>query len=137
MEKAIQKAIEGGYLPEMPLEMKVQYPPVSAKDLAALQMNLVGGAILLKPKFWQCLGKAMRWKDQLCMRCGGVCDGKQDPMSGEWDASCEGCGANWLDNAEFPEEGFAIKGYMYHWHRFIDHLAEGKSPDSFFEDLIK
>ena len=22
------------------------------------------------------------------------------------------------------------------WHRFIDHLAEGKSPDDFFQDLL-
>lgn len=27
--------------------------------------------------------------------------------------------------------------YMYHWHNFIDHIADGKSVDSFFELIIK
>lgn len=27
--------------------------------------------------------------------------------------------------------------WLYKWHRFIDWIAEGKSPDSFFEELIK
>ncbi len=26
--------------------------------------------------------------------------------------------------------------WQYYWHRFIDHLAEGKSADSFFEELL-
>jgi hypothetical protein len=25
--------------------------------------------------------------------------------------------------------------WLYHWHRFIDHLAEGKTAASFFESL--
>jgi hypothetical protein len=27
--------------------------------------------------------------------------------------------------------------WFYHWHRFIDHLAEGKDADSFFKELLK
>lgn len=26
-------------------------------------------------------------------------------------------------------------GWLYHWHRFIDHLAEGEDAESFFEKL--
>ena len=26
-------------------------------------------------------------------------------------------------------------GWRKHWHRFIDHLAEGKDAESFFKDL--
>lgn len=28
-----------------------------------------------------------------------------------------------------------IPTYLYHWHRFIDHLAEGKDEKSFFKTL--
>jgi hypothetical protein len=28
------------------------------------------------------------------------------------------------------------KQWLYYWHRFIDHLAEGKDLESFFADLI-
>ena len=27
-------------------------------------------------------------------------------------------------------------GWLYHWHRFIDHIAEDKDIDSFFEELL-
>ena len=27
--------------------------------------------------------------------------------------------------------------WLYHWHRFIDHIAEGKKPDEFFNELLK
>ena len=27
--------------------------------------------------------------------------------------------------------------WVHFWHRFIDHLAEGKTPDTFFEELLK
>jgi hypothetical protein len=26
--------------------------------------------------------------------------------------------------------------WQYHWHRFIDHLAEGKTPEDFFRELL-
>lgn len=55
---------------------------------------------LLDPLFWQALGKAMGWKEEM------------------W----------WVNNY--------IEAWKYHWHRFIDHLAEGKDADSFFQDLL-
>ena len=27
------------------------------------------------------------------------------------------------------------RGYLIQWHRFIDHLSEGKTPAEFFRDL--
>lgn len=29
------------------------------------------------------------------------------------------------------------EGWKHHWHRFIDHLAEGKDAESFFIELLK
>lgn len=33
--------------------------------------------------------------------------------------------------------GVAFNGWKGHWHRFIDHIAEGKDVDEFFKELIK
>ena len=62
----------------------------------------------LDPAFWQAFGRARGWDApcDLAITCG--------------DTTCRRChGAYW----------------MYHWHCFIQHLAEGHSPDAFFARL--
>lgn len=74
---------------------------------------------LLDPLFWQCLGKRLGWMTwAVCMNCG-----VKVLMFRECD--CE-------DIEPEPQ-----MGWEWYWHKFIHHLAEGKSIDSFFEDLIK
>lgn len=63
--------------------------------------------IFLDPLFWQALGKAMGWEKMLEDR-------------------------KWGDKGEVPDPMWLRK-----WHRFIDHLAEGKDAESFFEALLK
>ena len=37
-------------------------------------------------------------------------------------------------DVEWDDDGIQyIPEYIYHWHRFIAHLAEGKNAESFFE----
>lgn len=31
--------------------------------------------------------------------------------------------------------GLLIYEWLYHWHKFIDHLASGKDPEEFFSQL--
>ena len=62
-------------------------------------------SIFLDPLFWQALGKAMRWKT--------IADIGRGPH---------------IRSDTQPE-------WLYHWHSFIDHLAEGKSAESFFQEL--
>jgi len=62
---------------------------------------------LIDPLFWQALGKDEGW-----------------------------------DEGEAHDEIYALAPHMqwmwqFKWHRFIDHLAEGKDIDSFFNDLLK
>lgn len=70
----------------------------------------------LDPLFWQALGKARGWGE--CHVCGckvftnSVCDNCRDTIVKHPD--------DWKDE----------------WHRFIDHLAEGKDAESFFKDLL-
>jgi hypothetical protein len=63
---------------------------------------------LLDPAFWECLGKARAWEN-----------------------------IKW--NAELISPRKILhkygSGYLYHWHRFIDHLADGHSTEQFFEIL--
>jgi hypothetical protein len=64
----------------------------------------------LDPAFWQALGRALGWDApcELAIMCGQEHD------------KCWRCqGAHW----------------MYHWHCFIQHLAQGDPPEAFFTQL--
>lgn len=62
------------------------------------------------PLFWQALSKALGWGNKVFEAFDG--------------------------NPDITVRMFKGKPYMYHWHRFIDHIAKGKDADSFFKDLI-
>lgn len=47
-----------------------------------------------------------------------------------------GRGLGWEEDVNFTKYG-AMSGWRYAWHRFIDHLVDGKDIESFFEQLIK
>ena len=32
--------------------------------------------------------------------------------------------------------GWEEGGWLYHWHRYIDHIAEGRNTEEFFENLL-
>lgn len=68
--------------------------------------RLPNDSVFLDPLFWQALGKAEGW---VFCNCGGDEEGK-----------CLYRGESWI----------------YHWHRFIDHLTNGGKPDEFFEKLL-
>jgi hypothetical protein len=68
----------------------------------------------LDPLFWQSLGKALGWK-HMCSEQNKYC-----AYSVKHDVEC-----------------IYHKQWLYHWHRFIDHLASGKDINSFFEELLK
>ena len=63
--------------------------------------------IFLDPSFWQSLGKALAWNEKVEMLPCPECDEKH-LWFGKW---------------------------LVEWHRFIDHLAQGKTADEFFATL--
>ena len=71
---------------------------------------------------WINLGKALGWAKP-CYSC-------KKPVVNDNDGHGGCCG--WLHEDEYGKPA-----HVYHMHRFIDWIAEGKSPDSFFEQLIK
>lgn len=64
----------------------------------------------LSPEFWKCLGKAMGWTPQ------------------------KGTGKSYHD--QYNIGGYpSMYDWQIKWHRFIDHLASGGTPVSFFKQL--
>lgn len=113
MENAIKKAIEGGY------DVKNQFMSGDSLEeyLKSEKFKKDLYKILLDPLFWQCLGKSLGWGKMFCL----ICLRKEPELN---KCNCRGqvydVSATW----------------KYHWHRFIDHLTEGKSPDEFFNQLL-
>lgn len=70
--------------------------------------------MLLDPKAWECCGKSEGWRRE-CRLCE-LYRNNQGFHQGE----CIYSGKNWQTV----------------WHSFIDWIAEGKSIDSFFEELL-
>ncbi len=96
MEKAIKKAIDGGYG-----KKATEFTPIftDAEDIKQWYDGYKTAIkhLVLDPLFWQALGKTEEWK----INCN--------------------------------EHKYAWEHY---WHNFIDHIAQGKDIDSFFNNLL-
>lgn len=127
MEQAIKKAIEGGYKMLWDKGLRSAYP----------------FAAFIDPLFWQALGKALGWgikkidNKKKCPECGGL--GMTATPDGE-QHDCFNCGNRGKITIQVDQkvgrDGY-INAWQSYWHDFIDHLAEGKDADSFFNELLK
>jgi len=117
MKEAIQKAIEGGYVTGFMYDKLAKIDPLGAVEI-----------LLLDPKWWQCLGKALGWRE-ICADCGGEVTRKQTPEYPKL------AGLSWCPQ-RCEAKNFQ-EGHLYQWHRFIDNLAEGKDVNEFFNELLK
>lgn len=79
------------------------------------------------PHFWKALGKALMWNKKEYHESGGIevvnvgkhkCNDKCIPRINYHGVEWEG------------------QIWLYHWHRFIDHLEEEKDPEDFFTSLL-
>lgn len=112
MEKAIQKAIEGGYKFHFFTGEAIQKFPDGTFAPALFSKEL------LDPEFWKCLGKVLGWEKHHCL---SGCGCEDEPVPGH-EGSCAWSGTgDWQDK----------------WHDFIDHLSDGGNVDDFFNNLIK
>lgn len=110
MKEAIQKAIEGGWNQGY----KISHYGVMGDVLLVKGVRsraLIEAEIREDLLFWQALGKAMGWD--------GKPFGISIPNGGE--TVVHKTKDEWKNN----------------WHRFTDHLAEGKDVESFFNELLK
>lgn len=146
MKEAIQKAIEGGYaiqnsyyaIPVVftKLVNTNKYHTTFEINDTCWKQNEKGedievpmttshhtSSILLDPLFWQCLGKSLGWNEvEIYMS-----DYENDHpfMGGTIDYPYgEGAGMT-----------YKVEGWKYYWLQFINHLAEGKDAEEFFNNF--
>lgn len=77
------------------------------------------GAELSDPEFWRCLGKSLGWGE---IKVSWFIEGAAKKMG--------------LTKKLKEVQGIRPE-WQYRWHRFTDHLAEGKEAEEFFTSLIK
>ena len=106
IQEVIKKAIEGGWNDK-------EYRTVHHKGKVDTWSHST--SMFLDPNFWKCLGKAMEW---------GTVTMKRTVYPNDGNVICE----TMPENPDYPE-------YLYRWHKFIDHLAEGGSIVDYFEKL--
>lgn len=127
MEKAIQRAIEGGWVEkhlvgQMTYEMNWITDAFGRErlecrdDLGSVRL-LDYDRAFIDPLFWKALGKAEGWT----------------PVSYRQTAKKD-------DLLYFSAKDLVptvMEGYRYYMFRFVDHLIEGRSIDEFFNQLLK
>jgi len=111
MEEFYKKVEEGGY----DFERLGSPKTVGDRDRA----------LLLDPQAWISLGKAMGW-DGITIVMSDY-EYNHPFMGGTLDYSYDE-GGNMV---------FESSAWKYHWHKLIDHLAEGGTPDDFFKALLQ
>lgn len=151
IKEVITKAIEGGWKPRSwdfgGLGFHgVQYSKVGLLEAVFSDEQGENGiwreynmeVILLDPLFWQSLGKSMGFEKRgtfaECKKCQREIENPEPVL---WVAGAYrcidykgevGCGGE-MKKREVTED------WKYYWHRFIDHLAEGKSIEDYFKLL--
>ena len=116
MEKAIQKAIEGGwkYKGNSKTDETVRegHVKVYVNDSEDTKLYIDSTLLLLDPLFWQALGKSLGWIDTTyTQRTGKIYAGRPVNIVHRQD---------WLSN----------------WHKMVDHLANGGDIETFFKQLL-
>ncbi len=107
MEKAIKKAIEGGYRKNDSMVIDGSY------------FNMIGDRIFLDLEFWQSLGNSLGWNSFSYKKRIGTSSTSFKTKT-----------------IKITRKSGVKRNWVYHWHRFIDHLAEGGTPDEFFDKLL-
>ena len=116
VQEALNKATEGGYHISGSDGMDTDYEGATNDYSAWTRKDNKSSFLVpteetfLDPQFWQALGRALGWSE--------ACDLAITCVHGE-------------------EEGCRCRGYywMYQWHCFIQALADGNTPEAFFERL--
>lgn len=110
IQQAIKKAVDGGY--ENPIVDNWLIDAESGDVLENQDNDLVAN-LFLDTLFWQSLGKAMGWSEG------------SELIREKFHVPRVGAVGRMV---RYPE-------WKWQWIHFIEHLAEGGTPESFFKDL--
>ncbi len=121
MEKAIKKAIEGGYK---------DYTETSGSSCQKYHSD-----ILLDPKFWQALGKAEGWYQYSEEKYQ---KGEQTEREALIEVEEKLGVILKYANDEITYSPYKGEGetWQEHWHAFIDHLIAEKPIEDFFTNIL-
>lgn len=117
IQEAVDKAVEGGYHLHGTDDVATVYTGANSEYSAWTRTDNHSSFMVsvhetfLDPAFWCALGRALGWEEacELAITCGHG-----------HDEECHRChGYYW----------------MYQWHCFIQHIANGHPPDAFFASL--
>jgi hypothetical protein len=116
IQEAVNTAVEGGYHIHGSDGVATVYTGANSEYSAWTRTDNQSSFLIpveetfLDPAFWQALGRALGWE--------GACDLAITCVHGH--EECRHChGYYW----------------MYQWHCFIQHIADGQPPDAFFASL--
>lgn len=135
ISETIQKAIEGGWEGLGKNKRKIQYAlnhieldeqrvVFSYGDYDQDDSYITFSEILLDPPFWQSLGKAMGWE----VGCSYIdCWDRCEPWNGGGKYTGYWCHTH--------DEVSTMPIWLKYWHCFIDHLAENKTIEEFFNQF--
>jgi len=117
IQEAIDKATEGGYHLYGSDGMDTDYGGANSEYSVWTRKDNESSFIIpveetfLDPDFWHALGRALAWEHP-------------------------GMTMHTVENGRATIVTRAGHHWLTHWHRFIDYLAAGKTPEAFFETLL-
>ncbi len=117
IQQIIKKAIDAGYELKM-INLYVVGAGTDVNKIKEMADNFDTplADIFLDPLFWESLGKALGWKLDNCdMKFGA-----------EKSIHCSHCHFGPTKNCN---------EWLYQWHSFIDHLANGGTVEEFFKQF--
>lgn len=135
LEEAIKIAIENGWKPfagylrkkfEMEDDCAIFYDKVNVRRYYFSDM-------VLDPLFWQALGKGLGWEPWRLYR-NGMATSKDYPEHEKHRWVKENSEKIGVFDINSPVMSWQ-RVWIAEWHRFIDHLAEGKDIQNFFTNL--
>lgn len=121
-EQAMSIACENEYEPKDVFGLK--YIPFGLSGKANNEYISFIHLAFLDPAFWRALGRGLGWEEKMVVRRGVVI--------GLWAVPTEQ-----LSFKEVDYQMDYVEGWSFHWHRFIDHLAEGKDTENYFKNLLE
>jgi len=116
IQEAIDKASEEGYHIKGSDGVDTDYSGASSEYSAWTRQDNKSSFMVaveetfLDPQFWQALGRALGWNHAMIT-------------------------VHEVENGRPTVVTRARQHWLYHWHRFLDFLAEGKTAEDFFKSL--
>lgn len=112
---------------------------IPSHGIQKYRLTIPHAEVFLDPLFWQALSKARGWKGVWQITFFKE-DGTPSPQlyfdgAAEITGTDTSTGEKTTHQIARTAEKISNEAWRYNWHRFIDHLAEGKDVETFFQAL--